>query len=415
MDSLKRKRGIEMKICMLAPEFLPVWGGVGTYIIELVRHLPKNIQIDILTPMRRRLGKVKLSTSDYLISKYFGNNVKVHFICEANDTFIYNARFQYSCFKNVSKLLKEEKVDLIHSHTAHMPDLLLPFKKIDIPIVTTIHSTIRGQRKGAERSGMGFWDLDFSEKLTYLSFPFLVLVENYYFSKKRHYITVSNWMKKEIISQYPKIDPHSISVIYNSVDTELFTPNFKESPPDGYMVLYTGRLIASKGIIYLVKAMPKILREFPEVKFIFIGPGNPLPYLKKIKKMDISEKNYSFLGYLKEASDLVKYYRASSIYVAPTLYENLPIRILEAMACGVPVVATNVCAIPEVIDHEENGILIRPGDPNNLTDAICLLLDDQKLRRKIGGNARKTVLERFNWKPNAFKTVEIYRQILSNA
>ena len=403
-----------MKICMLAPDFLPVWGGVGTYIVELVRHLPKDIEVHVVTPFRIGFGKEKISTSDCDFSRYFGSNVHVHFVCKADDTFFYNAKFQYACLRYVPKLVKEERIDLIHSHTAHMPDLLLQFKRLNIPTVTTIHTTIQGQRHGTKSSGMRFWDLEFSEKLTYLTYPFLRLTEIIYFSKERYYITVSKWMKEQIMKQYPKIDPSSISVIYNSVDAEKFSPSRSKSFLDKDIVLFTGRLIAAKGIKYLVEAIPKVLRENPNTLFVFIGPGNSLPYRRRLKELGVPEKNLMFVGYLKESSDLVEYYRASSVFVAPTLYENLPIRVLEAMACGVPVIASNVCAIPEVIDNGVNGILIQPGSIDELADAICCLLEDPSLRWKMGNNARKAVLEKFNWKVNAIKTVKVYQQILDS-
>jgi glycosyltransferase involved in cell wall biosynthesis len=295
-----------------------------------------------------------------------------------------------------------------------MPDLLLQFKRLKVPTVTTIHTTIQGQRHGTKSSEMSFWSLEFSEKLTYLTYPFLRLAETVYFSKERYYITVSKWMREQIVKQYPKIDSSSISVIYNSVDIEKFSPGRSRSPPERDVILFTGRLIATKGIRYLVEAMPKVLREYPDALFIFIGPGNSLPYQRRLRELGIPEKNFMFLGYLKESSDLVEYYRSSSVFVAPTLYENLPIRVLEAMACGVPVVASNVCAIPEAIDNGINGILIQPGSIDELIDAICRLLGDPSLRQKMGDNARRTVLEKFNWKINAIKTVEVYQQILDS-
>jgi glycosyltransferase involved in cell wall biosynthesis len=399
---------------MLAPEFLPVWGGVGTYVVELVRHLPKDIDVHVVTPIRGGFGNEKISTSDYDFSKYFGSNVQVHFVCKANDTFFYNAKFQYACLKHVPKLVKQERIDLIHSHTAHMPDLLLQFKRLNVPTVTTIHTTIRGQRHGTKSSGMSFGNLEFSEKLTYLTFPFLGLAETVYFSKERYYITVSRWMEEQIRKQYPKINPSSISVIHNSVDTELFSPSKGVDPSQRKVVLFTGRLLAAKGIGYLVEAIPKVLRKCPSTVFVFIGPGNSTPYQRRLKELGIPERSFAFLGYLKLANDLVEYYRTSSVYVAPTLYENLPIRVLEAMACGVPPVASNVCAIPEVIDNGVNGVLIPPRSVNDLAGAICCLLDDPNLRSKMGENARKTVLERFNWNVNAIRTVEVYQQILDN-
>jgi len=404
-----------MNICMLAPEFLPVWGGVGTYIVELIRHLPKDIGVHVVTPMREGFGKEKISTSDYDFSRYFGTNVQIDFVCRASDTFFYNAKFQYACLRHVPKLVKEENIDLIHSHTAHMPDLLLQFKRLHIPIVTTIHTTIQGQRQGTISSGMGFWSLEHSEKLTYVAYPLLRLAETVYFSKERYYIAVSEWMREQIRKQYLKVDESSIFVVHNSVDTKQFSPSEGRDDSQEDIVLFTGRLIAAKGIRYLADAIPIILREYPDTRFIFIGAGNSMPYRRRLREMGISERNFAFLGYLKESSDLVEYYRASTVYVAPTLYENLPIRLLEAMACGVPVVASDVCAIPEVIDNGVNGMLIQPSSVIELADATCCLLGDPNLRRKMGDNARKTVLERFDWNVNAARTAEVYRRILDSS
>jgi glycosyltransferase involved in cell wall biosynthesis len=402
-----------VKLCMLAPEFLPVWGGVGTYIVELLRHLPKDIEIHVLTPMRESIGTEKASSRQYDFSEYFGSNVHIHFVCTANDTFMYNARFQYACSQYVPRIAREENIDLVHSHTAHMPDFLLQFKRLKIPIVTTIHTTIRGQRLGTKSSGMTFSALEFSEKLTYVTYPFLSLIETLYFLKRRYYITVSRWMKQQIIKQYPRINPSSISMIHNSVDTQLFSPGQKNHS-ERDIVLFTGRLVAAKGLNYLVGAIPKVLKEHPDTYFLFIGAGNSLPYQKRLIEMGISEKNYKFLGYLKDSNALVKYYRAASVYVAPTLYENLPIRVLEAMACGAPVVASNVCAIPEIIDDGVNGALVQPRSIEELYSAISCLLADVRLRNKIGNNARKTVVENFNLTASVLRTTEVYQKILEN-
>jgi len=396
---------------MVAPEFLPVWGGVGTYVVELVRHLPEDIEVHVVTPMRESFGKEKVSTYDYDFSKYFGGNVYVHLVSKASDTFMYNADFQFACLKHVPKLIKKEHIDLIH-YASHIAGLMLEFKKLNIPTVTTIHTTIGGQRHGTRMSGMNFKDLEFSEKATYLAYPFLRLGEIIYFLRPRYYITVSKWMKCQLRRQN-MIRDSSVFVIHNSVDTKLFSPYMKRKPPKGNLILFTGRIIAAKGIKYLVEAIPKVLREYPDTFFMFIGAGDSSPYRRQLKAMGISKRNFAFLGYLKERSELIKYYRASSVYVAPTFYENLPIRVLEAMACGVPVVASNVCAVPEAIDNCVNGILIPPGSTDDLVDAICWLLSDSNLRRKMGNNARKTILEKFDWNLNVIRTVEVYKKILN--
>lgn len=109
---------------MLAPDFLPVWGGVGTYTVELIRNLPSNIEVHVVTLKRNGYNKND-SCSDNSFSDSFGKNIHIHIISAANDTFIYNLKFQYACLRHVPSLIKEENIDLIHSHAAHMPDLLL--------------------------------------------------------------------------------------------------------------------------------------------------------------------------------------------------------------------------------------------------------------------------------------------------
>lgn len=396
---------------MLAPEFLPVWGGVGTYTVELIRHLPKNIEVHVVTPRRVGIGRSKISTCDYDFSQYFGDNVRIHFASKASDTFFYNAAFQYFCLKHVPHLIKQEGIDLVHSHTAHMPDLLLQFRQLKIPTLTTIHTTICGQRMGTSSSGMRFGDLESSEKLTYLMYPFLRVAETIYFLKGRYYITVSDWMKEQMIKRYPRIGS-MIKVVHNAVDVKQFSPG-KETPQRD-MVLYTGRLIAAKGLKFLVEAIPIVLREHPQCLFLFIGAGNSLPYERRLKEMNVPRQNFAFLGYLKDASQLIEYYRTQSVYVAPTLYENLPIRVLEAMACGIPVVASNVCAIPEIIQDGVNGFLISPGSVRELAERISTLLADPRMRRRMGQSARKTVLERFDWNVNAIKISDIYHHILND-
>lgn len=397
-----------MKLCMLAPDFFPAWGGVGTYTVELVRHLPKNIEIHVVAPARQRLGRYEISTSQYDMNNYFSDNVHVHFVSNASDTFVYNAFFQYACFKFVPALLKDERVDLLHSHTAHMPDLLLQFRRLRIPAVTTVHTTISGQRSGSKESGMSFADLEFSEKATYLGYPLLKFAEDLYFLRDRSYITVSNWMKRQLIKRFHRLPKSRLRVIRNSVDTKFFTP---ENGADPNMVLFTGRLIAAKGLNYLLGAIPEILRAHPNALFVFIGPGNPAPYEAKLESLRVPRNNVRFLGYLRNRDELLYYYRKCAIYVAPTLYENLPIRILEAMACAKPVVATNVCAIPEVISTNKDGFLIQPKSIVALATVISQLLDNSKLREEIGRNARSKMVRDFDWSHNAARTAEFYDEV----
>jgi glycosyltransferase involved in cell wall biosynthesis len=258
-------------------------------------------------------------------------------------------------------------------------------------------------------SGGHFRDLEFSEKATYLGYPILTLAERIYFSSKRNFVTVSNWMKDQLLQQFPKLRGTNIPVIHNSIDCADFTPGEESTNP--MTVLFTGRFIAAKGLNYLVDAIPEVIRNHPETQFLFVGTGHAAPYENRLESLGVPKKNYSFIGYLKDRKAVIDAYRRCTIFVAPTLYENLPIRILEAMACGKPVVATNVCAIPEIIRTDEEGLLVPPQSSPALVAALSSLLGSPELRSKIGKRARDRVMEDFNWATNGPKMANLYSEV----
>jgi len=390
-----------MKICMLAPEFLPNWGGVGTYIVELVKHLPDDFEVIVLTPDRGEVDTKPLRKNLRIIKTY-----------KAYDTFFYNAKFQYACLKRVPELVKKESIDVIHSHTAHMPDLLLTFRKLNAPTVTTIHSTIKLQRKGTRASTASFLNTEFSEKMSYMLYPLLRLSEEFYFSGKKNYITVSNWMKNYLEQEY---NLKGVRVIYNAVDTDFFRKrtDFKHIDLNEYnkpIVFYCGRLIGLKGIGVLIESMPDVLSEHKDVLFLFAGRGNQAYYEKLLRNLKIPLKNYKFLGHV-DYDRLVEYYSISNVFVLPSFHENLPTSVLEAMACELPCIATNVGGVPEIVQNNVNGLLIPPGDVKQLSNKINHLLNNQEECRTMGKKARETVVKRFSWKNNIKRIVDLYESL----
>lgn len=409
-----------MKICMLAPEFLPVWGGVGTYIVELVRHLPKDIEIHVVTPMRKGFGKEKISTSDFDFSKYFGDHVHLHFVCKASDTFFYNLRFQYACLNYVPKLLEEERIDLIHSHTAHMPDLLLMFRKLGKPIITTVHTTIRSQRLATKLSQKKIYDLERSEKATYIMYPVLRLAEEVYFRRKRFYISPSNWMKRWLrdnfhINRNVRVIPNSVDVNdyklkkNDAIERGLIPQELK----DRRIILYVGRLLAMKGVDTLIEAIPKILKRIGKdnILFVFAGPGDRIRYLNKLKEMKI-ESCCLFTGPLPREK-VIQLMRTAELVVAPSFFENTPYTILESMACGVPVIASNVGGISEIIKDGYNGRLVGLNSPKMIADSVISLLEDKSLQSSMAQHARETINNKFSWSVNLKKYCEAYSDSLN--
>jgi glycosyltransferase involved in cell wall biosynthesis len=409
-----------MKICMLAPEFLPAWGGVGTYVVELVRHLPKNIDIHVVAPLREGFGKEKVATMNFDFPRYFGSNVHVHHICKARDTFFYNAAFQYACLKYVPRLLKEEHIDIIHSHTAHMPDLLLMLRKLDKPTVTTVHTTIKSQRLGTKFSKRNFIELERSEKITYVLYPFLRAAEKVYFRRDRFYVSPSNWMKRSLADSFHITK--NVEVIPNSVDmTNYETREFESLGQDMIpqkfsnrnIILYVGRLLAMKGVDILINAIPEILKEIKSenLLFVFAGPGDQTRYLQKIKMMGLSDCCF-FTGPLQNEI-VVQLMKASKLVVLPSFIENMPYTILESMACGVPVVANDVGGISEIIEDGYNGKLVQSNSPKQIAMAILRLLRNESLRDFLGKHAQETISKKFSWSVNINKYCKVYNDALS--
>ena len=402
-----------MRLAYLAPEFLPTWGGVGVYSAELVRNLcmDDEMEIHVITPKRG---------ADYdssKISRFFDNRVQIHNISNANDGFFYNFSFQLSMLKNFEKLNRKYKFDLVHSaNLVHMPDIYLKLKKMDIPSLTTVHTTLKSQShvNGKSRLEKGYCKKIAVEKLTSLSYPYIKFLEKIYLKKTDNLIAVSEWIKGFIANGNNKKD---IRVIHNGVDSEKFHPKNKKSEEFGFLndknkpiIFYCGRLLALKGLKTLIDSMKEILKKH-DVYFVFAGSGDVKIWQNMIKINGIREKNYMFLGYV-PYEEIHHLYSKIDIFVLPSFTESFPLTLLEAMSSGVPVIASNVGGIPEIIENQKDGLLFEAGDSNHLSKIIISILDDKNLGKRISLNARTKIEENFNSKDMAANTKKFYEKIL---
>jgi glycosyltransferase involved in cell wall biosynthesis len=299
-----------------------------------------------------------------------------------------------------------------------MSDILLKLLSKKLRYVTTVHETFSRRNKAIRDSGTGFSGLEFSEKWMLALSPFLKSVERLYMKKSTNLISPSNWMKS-VLNEDFNFPLASIYVVNNGVDHTRFRPDAEKSEfvqkirdeAGGPIVLFSGRMISTKGVQVLVEAIPKILREVKDAYFVFVGGGNSAFYKQRLKKLMIPSKSFNFLGYVANSDDIPGLYTTASVFVAPTLYENFPIRILENMSCQNAVVATDIVGIPEIIQDRVNGLLIDPWDVNALSESVIALLSDQRLAKRIGQNARKTVEEKFTLKKFANETADVYERI----
>jgi glycosyltransferase involved in cell wall biosynthesis len=214
-------------------------------------------------------------------------------------------------------------------------------------------------------------------------------------SLKKAYVimAVSKSVQNQIIADYPitrnKTYVHSFKI------SEIFNPHISKElktlfNPNGPIVLTVARISPEKGLHYLVEAARTVVKEIPTVKFVIQPYSTQEKYKKDLLAM-ISQLNLEshFIVFTKHApySEIPRYMAASDVFALPSLAEGLGVVLLEALACGVPIVASNVGGIPEVVTHGYNGLLVEPGDPEGLANSIIMLLSNEELRKKLSKGA----------------------------
>ena len=223
-------------------------------------------------------------------------------------------------------------------------------------------------------------------------------------------ISVSKYSARYLIKI--GISPNKIFVVPNGVDTEKFHPNvdasgLKNRFSGNNILLYVGPITQRKGLIYLIKSMPKILAEHKDTILVLVGKGNQEENLKRLSnKLGIS-RNVIFEGFIPE-DQLPMYYNACDLFVFPSLQEGFGMVLAEAMSCGKTVVASNTTAIPEVVG--DAGVLVEPKNPDALAEAIIELLSDEQ-RRKILEQKALTRARNFTWDESAINCLRVYRTL----
>ena len=203
-----------------------------------------------------------------------------------------------------------------------------------------------------------------------------------------------------------------ISVIPHGVNTKKFVPSIKVDIKKklgirGPMVLSVQRLHPRKGLTYLIDAIPIILDKIPSAKFVIVGTGSEkMKIEKKINALRI-ENSVKLVGFVPE-SELTHYYANCDLFVLHSLYEAFGIVLLEAMACGKPVVATKCGGIPEVVINEKTGLLSPPRKANELARACIKILQSPEMKQKMGQNGLNRVLKRFSWDSLVKKYLNAY-------
>lgn len=204
-----------------------------------------------------------------------------------------------------------------------------------------------------------------------------------------------------------------VRVLYKSVDTRLFSPAGDKAvlrsqldiPSDAFVAIFVGGLARGKGIMELIEAWKEVSKRLPEALLVIIGSGPLHNALVRVGQ------NVDVCG-TKPNTQVALWMKASDVLVLPSHNEGLPNVVLEAMACGLPVVATSVGGIPEAVVHGETGFLVAAGACPELASRILALAQNPDLRRSMGKAARRRIETVFRWENYVSGAVEVYRSAI---
>lgn len=395
-----------MKIVRIVPEKLPVppilGGAIETGVYEVCKRLENEFDLSIVSRPSSIKKKDKLNyiyinrnffekICDFLITKFDKKN-PLRVIAKIHNVLIYS-------LKTAIKIKNKFQIIHIHNDPNFVP-LIKKFNK-ESKIILHLHN-----------------DHLITSKLLY----------NHYYKIINNcelIICVSHYIKDQIDKKFKNAKRKTI-VLHNGTNTNNFKPISNEKSKlikanygkkTDLFILYVGRLTKEKGVHILIESFKNVLPKHPNAKLLVVGSSwfknskktEYTNHLEKISK-DIKEK-ILFTGFIQNQK-LYDIYAISDIFVCPSIW-NEPFGLVcpEAMASEKAVIATKVGGIPEIIDNNIDGILIKPNNQQELTNKLIDLLNDSNKRSQIGRNARKKVIAKFDWNIVAKRTKKIYAKI----
>jgi len=364
----------------------------GNHCYQLFKHLARyGYQFEALSPYIRvrkpldnvafhQVGSFKMSPTSGVMQK-----------CALHSEFLFRGLIK------AKKLLDEMKPDIVH----HM--LPAVFNYTFSPLALLAKNLKQPFVFGPISAH--FYERPVDEKVL---LPFTSRLHRATIQKCDRLITVTNQIK----SFYETlIDPQLISVIPLGVDTETFKPAAKEEEKESFEILYAGSLYSLKGLPYLIQAIASLRKVGLKTSLTIIGEGQQKQALITLAKTLSVEKDVKFEGFVPH-SEMPKYYKRCDVFCFPSLGEPFGMAVVEAMACGKTVIATNVGGPSEIIHDEIDGILVPPADPQAIASQIMRLAQNESERRKMGEKARRKAVQSFSWTTIAEKYHQLYSKLL---
>ena len=293
--------------------------------------------------------------------------------------------------KKVKQVIKEFNPDIVHSHYASSYGLI-------------------GALSGFHPYLISLWGGDI------FSFPNKSVLHKeilkFSLSKADRILSTSRVMEAEA----KKYTDKEVIITPFGIDIERFYPKKENNffKPDDIVIGTIKTLEKRYGIDYLIKAFKLLRKKFPNkpLKLLIVGGGTQREFLERmVKELDL-ENETIFTGYINH-DDIQKYHNMLDIYVAMSLEESFGVAILEASACGKPVVVSNVGGLPEVVEHEKTGFVVEKENPEAIASAIGKLICNTELRIEMGRKGREKVINEYDWNESVKKMISVYNKVIS--
>lgn len=362
--------------------------GSEKYFLELIPRLKEEgFQVDIFLVYDK---KVKEKVLPYL-KELERNNID-YFTCSISSP------LSFKLLKKINSTIKKGDYQILHSHLIHADfwgAIIKRFFKPNILLVSTKH--------GYEEKSMSKYGLD-PKKL-----------------KKDTYFRLAKWSEKHIDASYAV--SHGLKYLYEKSGIapegklEVIHHGFSQAPSEKVgepirkapqQILVVGRLLDCKGQDLAIQSFQKVLKVFPEAGLLLVGDGENLEKLKRLCKKLNCEDNVFFEGFKKNVTD---YYRGSDLVIIPSSSEGFGMVAVEAFQNKKPVIAFDVPALNEVIEHNVNGELIQPFDINALSEAIIRLLKNESQIKKYAQSGREVLNTKFSLNRMVKKTINFYENL----
>lgn len=388
------------KILMLSWEFPPkTVGGLARHVYDLSRALvAQGEEVHLITCHVPGAKAYEIVDGVHVY--------RVHPVHSENHDFLsWVERLNLAMIEAGRNLIHVHRFSLIQAHDWLVAQAATSLKHTyRLPLVSTIHATEFGRNQGIHNDIQRHIN-QIEWSLTYESWKV---------------IGCSKYMAREI-AQVFQVPADKIRIIANGVEVKNVKPrvvdpgfHHKYAAPYEKIVYFVGRLVPEKGVQVLIEAIPEVLAQYPNAKFVVSGKGPYQEHLQHLAESLGVHNKVLFTGFTDDDTRNMLF-AASHVAVFPSLYEPFGIVALEAMATRTPVIVSETGGLAEVVEHEVDGLKVYPGNVESLATNIICILRDESLAHRISQAAWEKVNSVYNWGVIAAETIKVFKEVSSEA